>query len=490
VVIGTRVWDVEKRSVRATLEGQYEERSLKTLSLDGRYFAATGLAPHNRNNPVFVWDTTSGQTCLQIPGDPDENTEFLQLAGDRVFLAGHSSNRMTIWSLSQAREERTIDLPGNKVEHANTAIAHNGLYVAAIAESKPVVIKIDTGETVVRMRAPKQMKTKESRGPELPPGMVRVDRGGWIIDDDDGGAADESECRSIYSWLKALEFSPDSRELAAISTHPKPRVICWNYQGRRILDEPLHTERGDFGENSITWFPGGKAWLLGSDVFDRDTGKVVLSVRKSSSGVPRVRVRDDDHLVGIFPRSPNELQIMEIPWENIRASLAKLAEDAPALLSPAQPVSIVFELGSLRGDQNTTIQELGDALKERLARDNLKVEKGQSTFFRIRFSEKAGDSVAIFERQSPFDWRGRDTGQRVREAEGDLVVELMVPGNDKPVWRDSLSASSDSSYDGEINEMTVRDSMIENLANRMDDLNFPYFIPKSENLLALPVVLQ
>jgi len=181
---------------------------------------------------------------------------------------------------------------------------------------------------------------------------------------------------------------------------------------------------------------------------------------------------------------------MEIPWENIRASLAKLAEDAPALLSPAQPVSIVFELGSLRGDQNTTIQELGDALKERLARDNLKVEKGQSTFFRIRFSEKAGDSVAIFERQSPFDWRGRDTGQRVREAEGDLVVELMVPGNDKPVWRDSLSASSDSSYDGEINEMTVRDSMIENLANRMDDLNFPYFIPKSENLLALPVVLQ
>jgi hypothetical protein len=181
---------------------------------------------------------------------------------------------------------------------------------------------------------------------------------------------------------------------------------------------------------------------------------------------------------------------MEIPWEGIRASLAKLEEDVPALLSPAQPVSIVFELGPLRGDQNKTIQELGIAFEERLGRDGLKVEKGQTTFFRVRFSEKAGDSVAIFERQSPFDWRGRDTGRRVNEAEGDLVVELVVPGKDEPVWRDSLSASSDSSYRGEINDSTVRDSMIENLANRLDDLNFPYFIPESEDLLALPVILQ
>ena len=70
------------------------------------------------------------------------------------------------------------------------------------------------------------------------------------------------------------------------------------------------------------------------------------------------------------------------------------------------------------------------------------------------------------------------------------MVELVVPGQDEPVWRDTLSAGSDSSYDGDINELVVRDSMVENLANRMDDLNFPYFIPKSDDLLALPVVLQ
>ncbi len=204
----------------------------------------------------------------------------------------------------------------------------------------------------------------------------------------------------------------------------------------------------------------------------------------------KLHVQDDDHLVGTFPHSAKEIEVMEVPWEGIRASLAKLEEDVPALLSPAQPVSIVFELGSLRGDQNKTVQGLGDALKERLARDGLEVEKGQSTFFRVRFSEKAGDSVAVFERQSPFDWRGRDTGQRVKEAEGGLVVELHVPGKDEPIWRDSLSAGSDSSYRAEVNETTVRDSMVENLANRLDDLNFPYFIPESEDLLALPVILQ
>lgn len=32
--------------------------------------------------------------------------------------------------------------------------------------------------------------------------------------------------------------------------------------------------------------------------------------------------------------------------------------------------------------------------------------------------------------------------------------------------------------------------MIENLARQLEDLNFPYFIPESEDLLALPVILE
>lgn len=488
VVVGTEVWNLDQQTVQSTLQRGYEERGLTALSADGRFFAATELASHNRDNPVFVWNAATGEPHFRIPGDVNGTTDFLAMAGDRVFVGGRSSNRLTVWSLSQAREERTLDLPGRKVEHDNTAIAHDGLHVATIDESKLVLVQVDTGETIVKMRAPKEMK--ENRGPKLPEGMVRVDRGGWIVDDD-GGPADESECRSIYSSLKGMQFSPDNGELVAVSTHPKPRVICWNSQGRRILDEVLNTDRGRFGRQSIAWFPDGKAWLLGSDVFDRESGKIVLSVSKRQGHESRLQVQEDDHLLGIFANRSSALQVIEIPWDGIRKSLAQLEEeDTPALLSPAKPVSIVFELGNLRGNQNQTVQNLGDALKERLERDGFEVEKGQSTFFRVRFSEQAGDTVAVHERQTPFDRRGRDTGQRVREAEGEVVVELVVPGKDEPVWRDSLSAGSDSSYRGEVNDMTVRDSMVENLGNRMDDLNFPYFIPESEDMLALPVILE
>lgn len=488
VVVGTAVWNLGEQTVQSTLQRGYEERGLTALSADGRFFAATELAVHNRANPVFVWNATTGEPYFRIPGDANGTTDFLAMAGDRIFVGGRSSNQLKVWSLSRGQEEQPLALPGRRVERSNIAIAHDGVRVVTVDNSKLVLLSADTGATLVRMRAPKQIK--KDRGPKLPEGMVRVDRGGWIVDDD-GGPADESECRSIYSALKAIQFSPDSHEVVAISTHPKPRVICWNDQGRRILDEVLNTDRDHFGRQSIGWFPNGKAWLVGSDVFDRESGKIVLSVSGAQGHDSRLQVQDDGHLLGVFADRSKALQVREIPWDGIRQALAQLEEeDAPALLSPAKPVSIVFELGNLRGNQNQTVQNLGEALKERLERDGFEVEKGQSTFFRVRFSEKAGDTVAVHERQTPFDRRGRDTGQRVREAEGEVVVELVVPGKDEPVWRDSLSAGSDSSYRGEVNDMTVRDSMVENLGNRMDELNFPYFIPESEDMLALPVILE
>ncbi len=487
VVIGSKAWDYQKKTVCSTLHGEYDDNSLTALSADGRYFAATQYSAHRHNNPVLVWDTSTGQVCTRIPGNTSAGVGFLYLAGERAFTAPAHSKRLYVWNLPEGRELKSLTSSESRVTPANTAITHNGLYVATIEDRKLVVIKIETGETIVKMRAPK--KREKPRGPELPPGMVRVDHGGWIIDDV-GGAADDSECSSIYSSLKALDFSPDSRELVAVSTYPQPRVICWNHKGRRMLDETLHTDHDMHQAGSIHWFAEKDAWLLGTDLFDRKASKVVLSVRRSFPDTPKIHVQDDDHLVGTFSSNPNKIQTVTIPWDAIRASLEDLENKAPALLSPAEPVSIVFELGSLRGDQNKTVRELGDALKKRLEKDGLEVESGKSTFFRIRFSEKAGDTVAIYERQSPFDWRGHDTGQRVHEAEGKLVVELVVPGQDEPVWRDTLSAGSDSSYNGDITELVVRDSMVENLANRMDDLNFPYFIPKSDDLLALPVVLQ
>ena len=158
------------------------------------------------------------------------------------------------------------------------------------------------------------------------------------------------------------------------------------------------------------------------------------------------------------------------------------------MLSPASPVSLNIELAGLRGSQGETVGMITEALGKRLEQVGIRVAPDCPTFFNLRFSEKAGDSVAIYERQSPFDFRGRDTGRTVREAEGSLVVELVAKG--EVIWRDSIKATSGTSFREEINTSSVRKSMVANIVRRMNDLRLPYFVPESSDHVALPIVIQ
>ena len=486
-VLGNSVWNIQTRKVQATLQSAYEDRALTSLSSDGQYFAATRMAKDERNNPVVVSSAATGETVFVVPGDGTAETTLVKLAGTCLFVAYQSSEVMRRWNVADGEEESSLEMPNAHLENKNTAVTSDGRYVATVADgNKIVVISIDTGETVARMRPPKKL---ENAIPDLPPGMVRVDRGGWIVEDTSGKATADDR-KFIYSGLQALEFSPASRHLAAISTNPKPHVIAWNDKGTRLLDERLYGMRNAFCAHPLTWFPGEKAFLIERDVFDRESGKIVVAIHNPLAEERKLHVHDDDHLVGTFTDRSDEIEVREIPWSDIRKSLAQFDEKGPALLGPAEPVSIVFELGPLSGDQNRAVQQLGGALKARLERNGLNVQEGRQTFFRMRLSKSAGDSLPIHERQLPFEWRERHAGRRATGAEGQLVVELMVPGNDEPIWRDSLSASSSRSFDDLINDTTVRNSMIENLSRQLEDLTFPYFIPESKELLALPVILQ
>jgi hypothetical protein len=309
-----------------------------------------------------------------------------------------------------------------------------------------------------------------------------------------GGARrpDPSDAVFVYAWLQDLGFAPDAQELAGVSTHPDPRLLCWDNRGKLVLDEPLYQlPRMAFWEHELEWLPDKSGWIISGHVYDRATKRVVLGVRKEFAKDLRVHALDRDRLIGEFPHSPGELQVIQIPWERINASLQAMRDGVPAILSPAKPVSINLQLGGLRGDQQETAKILGDALVERLGRDGVRVERGQSTTFQVKFAEKAGDQLPIYERQSPFDRHGRDTGRRATEAQGSLVLELLAPGQPQPLWRDSLTAANATSFSQEvINDATVRKSMLENLAREIRELKIPYFIPESEELLALPVVIQ
>ena len=149
-----------------------------------------------------------------------------------------------------------------------------------------------------------------------------------------------------------------------------------------------------------------------------------------------------------------------------------------------------MELAGLRGDEAETRRMLIDALTRRLARDGIPVGERKNTVLRLKLAEAAGDTLPVFERQSPFDFRGADTGKKATEAKGAAVLELVVKGEDKPLWRGHLNAMSARSFQEEITDATVRKSMIEHLTRQLSGLDMPYFIPKSKETVALPAVVE
>lgn len=133
---------------------------------------------------------------------------------------------------------------------------------------------------------------------------------------------------------------------------------------------------------------------------------------------------------------------------------------------------------------------IADAIAQRLAKDGIHVDLEGSTVLSVKFSEAAGDTLPIYERQSRFDFRGRDTGRKATERNGTLVLELWTASETKPLWRDTITSRSDRSFREDINDATIRQSMLEHLTRSINRLNIPYFIPKSDDMIALPVVIE
>ena len=73
---------------------------------------------------------------------------------------------------------------------------------------------------------------------------------------------------------------------------------------------------------------------------------------------------------------------------------------------------------------------------------------------------------------------------------GAFIFAGKLKGQDKPLWRGTLQAMSARTFHEEINDATVRKSMLENLSRQLGALDLPYYVPVSEKLLALPVVVE
>ena len=469
LIAGQDVWHLEQKRMIGNLQGEIFRRGLKSLSGDGQWFAAALKSHNQKDTSIRVWNTLTGKPCCEIPGDPEKFADLILFSRNRYLLiGGRLSNEIQVWDVEAGKRLSTITTPTQRLEVKQTTFSADGQYFTAVVKNRLCVVRTKTRTTAAVMESPQPMLDSQETLNEL---------------------QREMRAREVFSQIKTVRFSPDGQELAAVTGYRQPRLVCWNSRGKLVFNAVIpQVQHAFFFDPTFDWLPDGSGWIISGHVYDRRTKRIVFAIRTPFGDDPLFFPLDRNRLVGAFPHDPDALQVIDIPWDRINASMRLLDEKAPAILSPNEPVSIDILLAGRRTGAGPTEMMFVDALSKRLMYDGIRVEAGQSTYFCLRFSEKAGDTLAIYERQSPFDFFGHDTGRTATEVAGLMVVELIADG--ETLWRDTIGASSSRHFDEAINNATIRKSMLENVTRGMNQLSIPYFIPKSPDHMALPIVLK
>jgi hypothetical protein len=463
-VVDQDVYDAKSLKVIRQLPDEYDRYARRALTPNGRYFAVTQKGWNQTDTATYVYATDTGRKVLTVPASKEAYADVVAFyASSHLLLGGRHGAVIDIWDLASGKKVGGLTSPEKQVREGSVAFTPDGKHFAAINHDKVVVLETSSNKVVGTMASPGKNPGERSTG---------------------------SDAVFVYAWAKGMAFSPDGDELALFSTHAVPRLLVWNTKGQLVVDTPVPMPQFVGHDNTLEWLPDGSGWLVNGYLFDRATKRVLLSVRVPFASSVLPHLADQNRLLGRLGGDENVLQAAPIPWPKLKAALKAMDAKADAYLAPGRPVALDLQLEGLRGDANETRTILTQALGKRLARDGIPVAAQAPTVMRLRMSEQAGDQLPIYQRQSPFDFKGSDTGKKATEAKGAAVLELWAQGEAAPLWRGNLTASSSRSFSEEITDATVRKSMLEHLARQLDGLEVPYFLPKDKGTLALPAVID
>lgn len=458
MLVGQQLYDVKTFEPVGKLAEKPDQNSRPVLTHDGKLLAVSEKGQNQSDAAVFVYATDTGKTVLTVPAAKGATPDVIAFYGTtHLLVGGREAPAMNVWEIASGKRVGGLTTPNRQVRHGEIAFTPDGSHFAAIMHDKVAVVNGKTGKHAV-------MATPGGGGPL--------------------GA------HGIFAWAKGLVFSPDGSELALFSTNPSPRLIVWTSKGQISLDAAVPLPKWIGTDAALQWLPDSSGWLVNGAVFDRATKRVVASARVAFGASAPPYLVDQSRVVGAFGNEHHKLRAAEIPWPQIRESLKAMNAKADADLAPGRPVALDLRLTGVGGNEAETRNALGQALAARLNRDGIPVAAQAPTVLRLKLAESPGDTLPIYARQSPFDFRGADTGRKATEVKGAAVLELWAAGAPSPVWRETLNAGSSRSFTEDINDVTIRKSMLENLGRQLDDLTMPYFLPKDKGTLALPAVID
>jgi WD40 repeat protein len=290
---------------------------LGSLMLDRQIVLPPALAPdggavaiaHVGKQPkIEIWSLITSQLSREIALDEALPTvQLLLFAGrDRLIVQTAGGQGARIFDALAGNE---IDkLPMTTARDAQPAISPGGRYAAVAGSHSLQIYDLRNGSL-----------TSELAWPSLP---------------------------GPNSAIRAIQFSPDGGELAALSASEAPQLLCWSlYTGKLILQHDLTLSKKLMSAGSshegrpIDFIPGNKGWLLfGQAILGRDgSGPVSLfPVARPETRGPRIMLDEDRFLTIQGDYQRRRLTIARLPWDdfNKQTALATLGAGADDISLP------------------------------------------------------------------------------------------------------------------------------------------------------------
>lgn len=478
IVVGRSVFKTDTLAQIAELNTEERIRGNTETALgnDGVYFALSVREKVGTDSVqnIVVFETASGKPICMINGVVDKHLIHLQITRGKYIVTGYYGDDavLNVYKATDGSLVKTIKLSSKESLEKILAFSDNGHYLATVVDDQMIVHQVSSSKTVATMQHPKLSDTAVSK--------------------EELRRSHSNDAVFIYAWTKGLKFSPDGDELAAYSSHGGDRLMCWNKKAKLQSHRRFRGIAGAYeDEMPLEWFPGQNAWMLGGNIVDRESGRVVWAAKTPFASRARYFVHDQNTLIGRLHSEPTKLQKIVVPWDKIKEGLKAIEEQVPAHIAPYQSVDIKVEFGKTRGAATDAETSIRGAFSKRLVSGGMEYKVGARNYFRLRLTEEAGETLPIHERTSRFSFNsGVDTGRKAELAKGQLVVEYFADGEEKPMWNHVINAESGKSYSEEINQASIRKSMLDRVSREISLLDFPYFVPVDESVPSLPIIID
>lgn len=431
VVVGNHVWNIESREMVQQLDGKMARNGLRAISGDGKWFAAASKSPNQRETTVRAWDTATGELMCEIPGDAEVFVDLLRFTRNHnLLLGGRLSTEVRVFDVTTTEQLPSLSLP-DRVRDEPIAFSPDGEHYTTLLDRRLVIYEVQERQPTTVLAAPP-------------------------VDELESVSEAQRKIREmrVFSDIKIVRFSPDGQEVAAVTT--EPRLLCWDANGKLVINRlfPALQTAVAF-KPYLRWFPNQSGWVVSGHVIDRTTQRVVFGVDAHFANAPRFFPLDANRLLGTYSFDRNTLQVIEVPWDAIKASTALLDDQTPAFLHPAQAVSIHTHLVGVPGNRRQTVSLFRDVLKQRIATDGFEVQANSHVAYHIGFS--------------------------VQE-KGAIVVELVV--DDQVRWRDVVEQQASIRIRESLGDPQRVRSLLAPTLKRL-----PYFVPESRQHFALPILV-